>query len=439
IVELTPVSMRPYIGGSTTNSALELLLGYDGLGRIFGFLGIDGGPGPGQAAGGAGGGFGGTPGLLRMFNNQFGGQVGWLIPLAVVGLAVGLLLHRRAARTDPGRAAYVLWGGWLLVHGAVFSFMSGITHSYYAVVMAPAIGALVGAGVIELWRLRERARFGGFVLAAAAVSTAVWGAALLARTPDFAPGAGIAALVAVAAAGLVLALPAVRVPRRLSLAAGAIAIAALLVGPTAYAADTMATAASGGDPAAGPVVAGSFGDGGPGGGTPSATGGGTPSATDGGLRRDGAPPAGAGNPPSGPMGPGSGASAGGGLAGGMGGGSIDQSVVDYLLANRGTSTWLVAVRGSSEAARIQLSTGMPVMAMGGFNGGDDAPTLEQLRSYVASGQLRFVLVGGVGGPDGQSASGTSSIDSWVTSSCLAVDAASGGNLYDCAAAASAGG
>ena len=68
----------------------------------------------------------------------------------------GLILRGRAARTDRARAGYVMWGLWLVVNGLVFSFMSGIIHSYYAVVLAPAIAALVGAGVVELWGLRER-------------------------------------------------------------------------------------------------------------------------------------------------------------------------------------------------------------------------------------------------------------------------------------------
>src|SRR6185503_16902839 len=124
-------------GGSTTNSALELLLGYDGLGRIFGGgRGLAGGI-LGTASDGlsfnnpvrrGGPSFGGDPGLFRLFNDQFGGQVAWLLPAALLALAVGLIAHRRAARTDPRLAGYLLWGGWLAVHLGVFSFMSGIIH-----------------------------------------------------------------------------------------------------------------------------------------------------------------------------------------------------------------------------------------------------------------------------------------------------------------------
>ncbi len=50
IVEAIPASMRPFIGGSTNNSVLDLIFGYDGLGRIFGGSGGQGAP-----AGGGGG------------------------------------------------------------------------------------------------------------------------------------------------------------------------------------------------------------------------------------------------------------------------------------------------------------------------------------------------------------------------------------------------
>jgi len=143
------------------------VFGYDGLGRIFG-------QGAGVLGGGGGGGFSGVPGILRLFNAEFGGQISWLLPLAIGATGLGLWIRRRAPRTDARRAGYLLWGGWLAVHLIVFIFMSGIIHSYYAVILAPAVGALVGAGIMEDWRLRSRTAWGGIVLDAAIVGSAVW-------------------------------------------------------------------------------------------------------------------------------------------------------------------------------------------------------------------------------------------------------------------------
>ncbi len=419
VVELLPASARPYIGGSATNSVLELLLGYDGLARIFGF----GGGGPGS--GGGGGGFSGSAGLLRLFNAQLGGQVSWLIPFSIAGLAAGLWLRRRAPRTDRVRAGYLMWGIWLVVHALVFSFMSGIIHSYYTVAMAPAIGALVGAGAVDLWALRTRTRFGGLALAGTIIVSAAWAWQLLQRTPEFAPGLGLAVLVSGALVALIVAIPTAisssTTRRRTQLVAAGLGVAVVLAGPAAYALDTMATAYAGGDPSAGPATA----DGGPGG----AGGSGAP----GGLGRAGigAPPGALGGFAGSPAGqPGAGDGAGDG-----GGGSSDPALVSYLLANRNGATWIVATTSANAAGSIQLASGEPVMAMGGFSGSDPAPTLARFKALVASGQIRYVLVnggGGFGGPGGGGRGGsTSEIDAWVTSVGTAVDyGGSGGTLYD---------
>jgi 4-amino-4-deoxy-L-arabinose transferase-like glycosyltransferase len=417
-VELLPASARPYIGGSTTNSALELLLGYDGLGRIFGF----GGGGAGPAGGGGGGGFSGAAGLLRLFNAQLGGQVSWLIPFSLAGLATGLWLRRRAPRTDRARAGYLMWGLWLAVHALVFSFMSGIIHSYYAVAMAPAIGALVGAGAVDLWALRTRARFGGLALAGTILASAAWAWQLLERTPDFVPGLGPVVLISGALIAAVVAIPSTPTRRRTQLAAVGLGVAMLLAGPAAYALDTMATAYAGGDPKAGPAIA----DDGPGG-----SGGG----------RAAPGPAGIGTPPGAVGGGFAGGSTGQPGAGDGGGGSSDPALISYLLANRNGATWIVATTSANAAGSIQLASGEPVMAMGGFSGSDPAPSLAQLRALVASAQLRYVLVngGGFGGPGGPGRGGsTSEIDAWVTSVGTVVDyGGSGGTLYDVSAAATA--
>ena len=402
IVDSIPAALRPYIGGSTNNSTLDLLLGYDGLSRIFGFLsgrfGIDGGGGGVDGGGGAG--FGGTPGLFRLFNSEFVGQISWLIPFAVIALIAGLVIHARAKRTDRARAGYLLWGGWFLVTAGVFSYMSGIIHPYYTVALAPAIAALVGAGTVDLWRLRSRSIFGGIGLAVAVLVTAFWGARLLATTPTFATGLGTVALVAAFVAAAVLVVPARIGLGRASLVAAVVALAAVLAGPFAYSLDTVASVNDGALPSAGPAVAGTFG--GPGGGVFGRGG-------DGAVVRGGGP----------------------GQAT-----TTSASLVDFLVANKGNAMWIVAVSGSQEAGSIELASGEAVMAMGGFSGSDPAPTLAQLQEYVRSGQLRYILIGGGDGPGGGfGGGGSSSIASWVAANGTVVNVAGGfGTLYDLAAA-----
>ena len=428
IVELIPAAARPFIGGSTNNSALQLLLGYDGLSRIFG--GSDGAPG-----GGWGGVFSGVTGILRLFNAEFGGGISWLIPFALIGLVSGLVLRGRAARTDRARVGYLVWGLWLAVHVLVFSFMSGIIHSYYAVALAPAIAALVGAGTVELWAFRSRFRFGGIALAGAILASAVWSWQLLERSPDFVPGLGLVIVIVGAIVALVLCLPASADRRRTQLLAVALGIGILLAGPLVYTLNTMSTGYSSGDPRPGPAVTSDTSQGGFGGGPIGGLGG------NGGPGGNGVAPGGTGGafaggtPPTG-TGLGTGSLPLGGGPANAGGGGSDSALTTYLEANKGSATWIVAMNSAMQAGSLELSTGEPVMAMGGFTGSDPAPSLAQIQAYVAAGQLRFVLVGGTGG-GGSSTSTT--VSQWVESVGTVVDyGGSSGTLYDLSGVATTG-
>ncbi len=433
IVEMLPIGSKPFIGGSTTGSPLDLIFGYDGLGRIFGGSGPGGG-GPG------GGGFGGEVGPLRLFNDQMFGEIAWFIPLAIVGLVVGLWRRRWAARTDLALAGYLLWGSWFAVTAIVFSYMSGVIHSYYAVALAPAIAALVGAGLVDLWGVRLRIWVGGAAVGLACLATAWFGWQLLDRTPDFATAVGPAAFALALTAALALVIVSLPwlsgngVARRIALGAAALGLGAALLAPAAYAVSTTGTAYGGGDPHPGPGAASSLfggragGFGGIGGGPGGANGfpgGGFPG---GGLPGGGLP---SGVP-------------GGGFGGGIATGAENSELLNYLVANRGNATWIVAANSSQQAGTVELATGLPVMAMGGFTGSDPTPTLDQLKSYIASGKLRFVLVdgGGAGGGGFGGAGGgdTTGRTSWITSTCKVADygggsSGSSGSLYDCTGAA----
>src|SRR4051794_41914056 len=103
----------------------------------------------------------GATGLTRMSNAEIRGQISWLLPSALILLVVGLWARGRMPRTDARRAAYIVWGGWLLVTGLTFSLMAGVFHAYYTIPPSPALGAPVGLGGKGAWgRRRHPVRWG---------------------------------------------------------------------------------------------------------------------------------------------------------------------------------------------------------------------------------------------------------------------------------------
>ncbi|MFH9578754.1 ArnT family glycosyltransferase [Streptomyces globisporus] len=459
IVELMPASSRPYVGGSQNNSFLELTFGYNGLGRINGEeTGSVGGGGGGR---GGGGGWGET-GIGRMFNTEVGGQIAWLLPAALILLVAGLWLTRKAARTDSARAAFIAWGGALVMTAAVFSFMAGIFHQYYTVALAPYIAALVAMGVTVLWEERG-AWWPRAVLAGTVLATVLWAYVLLGRTPDYLPWLRWAVLAGGIAGALGLLVVGRIAGRGLAVAVVGLSCAASLAGPTAYTVSTLNSGHQGSIVTAGPSAGGFGMGGGPGGGggRPGGPGGG-----DGGQRGGMQQPPGQaqgqaqgqgqgnqqGNAPGGmPTLPGAGTAPGGtgttfgeGMRGGGGGGgggmggllngaTVDAEAKALLTKDADDYTWVAAAVGAQNAASYQLATGEPVMAIGGFNGSDPSPTLAQFKKYVAEGKIHYFVSGGGmgggmrggtageggggmgGGPGGMGSSGTSSqISSWVT-------------------------
>jgi 4-amino-4-deoxy-L-arabinose transferase-like glycosyltransferase len=425
-VQLTPASARPYIGGSQDNSLLNLIFGYNGFGRLTGNE-------TGSVGGGGGaGGMWGPTGWNRLFTAQWGGQIAWLLPAALVLLAAGLVVTLRARRTDRTRAALVLWGGWLLVTAAVFSFGQGIIHPYYSVALAPAIGAVVGIGAWTMWTRRSN-WFARIALSGALAVTAVWSYQLLDRTPSWHPALRTLVLVAGLFLAGVLAIAPARWGRALvGLAVGASVIA--LAAPAAYTLDTVSTPHSGAIPSAGPTVAAAFGGGGFGG-APRGVGGGTQAGPAGGFGGGGfaggfGTPPGVGNATSR-------GNAGGGNPGSLLNGSNPGSALVTLLeTDAGNYTWVAATIGSNQASGYQLATGDPVMAIGGFNGTDPYPSLAQFEAYVKSGKVHYFIAGGAGGGPGGGSQASSAITSWVEQNFTSTTV-SGVTVYDLTSGANA--
>lgn len=385
LVDLWPPDSRPYIGGSSDNSLLQLTLGYNGLDRVLGG-GSDGPPGgaPSGPPGGAPGGmhhlfFGGEPGIGRLFGHSMGTQASWLLPAALVGLLAGLWFTRRTARTAGVRASLLLWGGWLIVTAAVFSFMDGIIHPYYTVALAPAIAALVGIAVRELWRGKEFLA-SRIVLAIMSAGTGVWAFILLDRTPDWLPALRWVVLVGSIIVAAILALGAHRVGRLAPvLISGALAFG--ILAPAAYSIATVASSHSSGPMAmAGPM-----------------------------LDANMAPP-GADGP------------------GGPGLGAVDNPVLENLVKGV-DNRWAAATVGSMGAGSLELKTGASIMAIGGFSGGDNSPTLEQFQTYVANHEVRYFIASGHEGPGRRESGAVNDIATWVKQNFTPIDIG-GTTVYD---------
>jgi 4-amino-4-deoxy-L-arabinose transferase-like glycosyltransferase len=384
---LWPASSRPYIAGSTDNNFMNLVLGYNGFARVLGRNHGDPGQQPGAgaaesahmeaAAAGPHGGFGGpsrqAAGLARLFSGEFGFEIGWLLPAALLAVALVLVSRRSAPRTDLVRAGAILFGGWMLVDGLVLSYMGGTIHPYYCLSLAPAVAGAFAVGVAEMWGKRS-SWFGRAGLAALIGSTGVWSWWLLGRNATWMPALrwAILALTIVAIAVLLLSL-ASPARRRLAAASLVLGLGVALAGSTAYALATVGQSHAGGNANVGPA-----------------------SQSD--------------HP-----------------GGGMRGQNDDNTALDNLLD--GTLTkWSAAVNGSSTAAGLELATNTPVMAIGGFTSSDPVPTLSQFQQYVADQQVAYFIAPSDQG-HGPGGKGHSDITNWVESTFAPIKAGSD-TVYD---------
>jgi 4-amino-4-deoxy-L-arabinose transferase-like glycosyltransferase len=371
---LWPASSRPYIAGSTDNSFMNLVLGYNGFARVLGRNHFER-PGPqiGSALSQMGnnhgwGGFGNqTPGIPRLFSGEFGFEIGWLLPAALLAVVLVLISRGRAPRTDLVRGGVVLFGGWIVVDGLVLSFMHGMVHPYYCLSLSPAVAGMFAIGIHEMW-VKRSTRFGQIGLGAMLLITGVWSWWLLQQDPEWLPGMRwtILALIVVTTAVLVAAL--VKSRARYAVAALIAATVVALTGSAAYAIATIGQPHGGGGPSVGPAeVAESNGhDGGPGGARNRAFG-----------QLD------------------------------------DNPALDAMLSQTHTD-WSAAIARSSAAAGLELQTLTAVMAIGGFSGNDPVPTLGDFQQYVATHRVTYYIVPDDNHGPGMGNRGHSDVTDWVT-------------------------
>src|SRR5213080_284804 len=401
-VDLTPASQRPYVGSTQDNSELSLALGYNGIQRLLGGFGgfgggssanrapngtppqfgnggstNTGGIGAGQQppSGGSGGGGGigglfdiGTPGPLRLFTQPLAGQIAWLLPFALLG-AVALAWQRRPRlQSDRKQQSLLLWGMWLLTMGIFFSVAS-FFHQYYFTMMAPAIAALFGIGVVTMWQDYRRGGWRGWLLPIALVATVAEQVYILSQYPTWGQWLipPLVVLGGIAGGALIIARIAPRLHltaqgRRVLVPALTAGVLVLMLAPTVWAAIPILTSKEADTLVAGPTQTTSFG---------------------------------------GNVGGGQSANA-----------SSEAALIRYLEAHQGTAKYLVAVSSSRGADAIILATNKPVMTLGGFSGSDPILTTSQLAALVESGQVKYFLLSGSGG-FGAGGSGQSALITWI--------------------------
>lgn len=338
IFDLAPKEQRPYAGSSHTNSMVELVTGHNGIERFIRptrtrtpLPQVQ----PTQTA---------SPrwrlsdtvptGPLRLADRHLAGQFAWLLPLALIGAVFAARRVKAAWPLAPSHGSLLLWGGWALTYGLVFSFAGGIFHAYYLAVLGPPLAALAGIGLVALWNERWRWAWPiGLVLTAAwqayiAVDLAAW------RINDV-PTLLIAAL----AVGTLVA----------SLRIAHIAAVGLLVLPAAWALSPALKPGSLMLPSASlaRVV--------------------KPRDT---TRHTGAityPPA-----------------------------TRDERLLAFLEANHRGERFALATSSAVLAAPVIVRSGLPVMAFGGFSGSDPIVSPDALKQMAERSEVRFVVVGGPG-------------------------------------------
>jgi 4-amino-4-deoxy-L-arabinose transferase-like glycosyltransferase len=330
-VDLTPADQRPYVGSSSYNTVTDLIVGWNGVERL---VGSDKGVG--------------DPGPLRLLNRQLAGQIGWLIPLAVVGLVSASWQSWQGRPSlpllDRQQQALVLWGTWLMSLVVFFS-VAGDWDPHYLAMLSPAVAALVGVGVVALWHDYRSPGRRGWLLPLTLAGTASLQSDILAHFyPDW--GRWLAPTIFVLGLGAAASLIVARLKPRLKgsgyplgLAAISVGVLSLLLAPAIWAASTVWEGAETRSPTAGPQV--------------------KSSETSSRFRSDGS--------------------------------EVDP-LVEYLEANQGDAKYIVAAMESDLASPIILNTDEPVIAFGGFEGRDRVFSIERLAGLVNQGTVRFFMI-----------------------------------------------
>lgn len=345
IVDLVPTDERPYVGGSPSNSVLQLTLEYNGIQRI---AGTDSAAGaqqlPSQFRA-----VDSDAGLFRLLNANYNQEASWLLFAALLALALLAITWRKHQGTRAIRSLTLLSGLWLLTTFLLLCFMGNQIHTYYTAALTPPLALVLGIALDALVMMASSslARIIGAVIALTGLLTSWLIIGGTVAWPDWLPttllGVGIASVSALV----------IRPPNRtLEITASLLLGASLLCGPVITSVHNVTVAFNGSNPVSGGLTKNPTGI----------------SHLLESLRRNDLP-----------------------WAHDIAFGRVpDAALVDALAGTRGC-TWAAASYASQTAARLQLESGRPVMPVGGFAGSDPSPTLDEFKDKVAAGEICFLV------------------------------------------------
>lgn len=299
----------------------------------------------------------GEPGVFRFFTQPLSKQMSWLLPFALISVLLAFFAGKVKLPLENGiHKALIIWSGWLLTCVVFFSMVSGIFHAYYAIMLAPALGAMVGIGFAQLWSWGNDKNWANLLLIAASALTIGFQVFAMIQYGEgswWLLGVGILFL-----AGSISTLMMKR-------AAYLTLLASMLLIPiywsvmtvTSTANQNLPTAYAGSNPRGGPDRARQGNDG----------------------DRS----------------------------------NVNTELLAYLEENTQDVEYLVAVPSSQQGSTLVLASGRPVLFMGGFGGQDDVVDAADLNEMVLNGELRYVISGG-------ERTSKDEITLWLKSSCLVV-------------------
>jgi 4-amino-4-deoxy-L-arabinose transferase-like glycosyltransferase len=345
IVDLIPADSRPYVGGSPTNSVLELTFAYNGVERIAG----------GEA----------TPkvmqapseyspvasdaGLFRLLNVNYNQEATWLLFAGILAVFILAFRWRDCCRTPELRALSLASVVWLCTVFILLSFMGNQIHTYYTAALAPPLALVLSITLDKLVVKRKSLllRIVGATLALVGLLTTWLIMSGTSGWPGWLPSAVLGVGIA-ATAALVIEPPTHRIE---SAAAGLLA-ASLLLGPTATSLHNVTLGFSGSNPLSGML-------------TKNPTGIShllkSLSESDPVWGHD------------------------------IVMGRIPEEELIGSLRRAQDCTWAAATYPSQTAARLQIALERPVMPLGGFAGNDPSPTLEEFQEKVAGEEVCYLV------------------------------------------------